>query len=339
MTEFRRRTRAARLVGRTLRAALAGVAALCCTLGLLPASLAAAQAVPTAGPSAGGAVQRPVQPQPPRLPFYVATRGRVTIYLLGTLHTAEAADYPADRPFRPAIVGALHASAKLAFELSPDDLSVSQNDVTRYGVCPHDCLQKLLPDALWRKLAYRLRDDPAALEDIRKVRPWLASLLIETFDSLSAGLRTEYGTEAQLENLYTKETPILGLETLNDEMRAFTSLRLAEQWEMLAQDLAQTPAQNAADVRQLHRLWRDGDADALAAWAAAKSERLAQTPDLAKAIDEKILYRRNRHFVTRMLALTAPDRPLFVAIGALHLGGPRGVLARLRMRGFKVERE
>ncbi len=42
-------------------------------------------------------------------------------------------------------------------------------------------------------------------------------------------------------------------------------------------------------------------------------------------------------FVSRMLLLTAPDKPVFVAIGALHLGGKRGVLDLLRRRGFVVE--
>ena len=98
-------------------------------------------------------------------------------------------------------------------------------------------------------------------------------MLVETYDSLAAGLQTEYGTEAQLENVYLPtKGKIIGLETLAEQMRAFTHLSLAEQREMLAQDLVQTPAENVEDVRTLHRLWRVGDADAIAAWQAAKSE-------------------------------------------------------------------
>ena len=101
-------------------------------------------------------------------------------------------------------------------------------------------------------------------------------------------------------------------------MRAFTGLTLAEQREMLAQDMVQTPAQNADDIKALHRLWRIGDADAISAWAVAKSERLARSKALSDAIDNKIVYERNRRFVARMTAIAAPNRPLFVAIGALH---------------------
>jgi uncharacterized protein YbaP (TraB family) len=293
---------------------------------------------PPPSTASGTTASGPVRVQPARMPFYVATRGTTTIYLLGTLHVGDPNDYPTGQPFRAPILGALAASPTLALELSPDDLLVSQDDVSKYGVCSYRCLPKLLPEPLWHKLAMRLHGNPAALDEIRKMRPWLAALLVETYDSLSAGLQTEYGTEAQLQNVYLKQKGrIVGLETLAEQMRAFTGLTLAQQREMLAQDLVQTPADNVADVRTLHRLWRVGDADAIAAWEAAKSEKLARDKRISAQVDNKILFDRNRRFVNRMLLIAAPNKPVFVAIGALHLGGPKGVLQLLRQRGFVVD--
>ena len=297
----------------------------------------AAPAVPSyaSGTTAGG----PVRTQPARMPFYVATRGNLTIYLLGTLHVGDPADYPPGQPFRPPILAALAASPILALELSPDDLLVSQDDVSKYGVCKRPCLPNLLPDPLWQKLEARMRGNPEALAEIRKMRPWLAALLVETYDSLSAGLQTEYGTEAQLQNVFLrwKGRRIVGLETLSEQMRAFTNLSLAQQREMLAQDLAQTPAQNVSDVQTLLRLWRVGDADAIAAWESARTEKLSHDARVAASVDNRIVYERNRRFVSRMQQYVAPNKPLFVAVGALHLGGPRGVLQLLRQRGFNVD--
>jgi uncharacterized protein len=291
---------------------------------------------PPAAP--GTTASGPVQAQPARMPFYVATRGTTTIYVLGTLHVGDPADYPPRQPFRAPILGALAASPTLALELSPDELLVSQDDVSKYGICRHDCLPGLLPEPLWRKLALRLRGNPAALDEIKKMRPWLASLVVETYDSLSAGLQTEYGTEAQLQNVYIRTRgKIVGLETLPQQMRAFTGLTLAQQREMLAQDLVQTPAENVEDVKTLRRLWRVGDADAIAAWQAAKSEKLARDQRISDSIDNRIMYERNRRFVSRMLLIAAPNKPVFVAIGALHLGGRKGVLQLLRQHGFVVE--
>jgi len=302
----------------------------------VPASPPPPSVAPPAAP--GTTASGPVRAQPARMPFYVATRGTTTIYVLGTLHVGDPVDYPVGQPFRAPILAALAASPTLALELSPDELLVSQDDVSKYGVCKRDCLPGLLPEPLWHKLALRLRGNPAALDAIKKMRPWLASLVVETYDSLSAGLQTEYGTEAQLQNVYLNTRgKIVGLETLPQQMRAFTGLSVAQQREMLAQDLVQTPAQNVADVRALHRLWQVGDADAIAAWQAAKSEKLARDRRVSNSIDNRIVYERNRRFVTRMLQIAAPNKPLFVAIGALHLGGPKGVLQLLRQHGFVVE--
>ena len=298
------------------------------------ASLPGFNPPPATGTTAGG----PVRTQPARMPFYVATRGSTTLYLLGTLHVGDPADYPPGKPFRPPILAALAASPTLALELSPDDLLVSQDDVSKYGVCRSACLPKYLPESLWHKLEVRLRGNPAALDEIKRMRPWLASLLVETYDSLSAGLQTEYGTEAQLQNVYLRTRgKLVGLETLGEQMRSFTSLSSAQQREMLAQDLVQTPAGNLADVQTLHRLWQVGDADAIAAWQAAKSEVLARDKRVSDSIDNKIVYERNRRFVARMLLIAGPNKPVFVAIGALHLGGPKGVLQLLRQHGFVVE--
>jgi uncharacterized protein len=93
------------------------------------------------------------------------------------------------------------------------------------------------------------------------------------------------------------------------------------------------------DVKALHRLWRVGDADAIAAWASAKSERLARSPEVARSLDNRIVYDRNRRFAARVTAIAAPNRPVFMAIGSLHLGGPKGVLSLLRQRGYTVEAE
>jgi uncharacterized protein YbaP (TraB family) len=271
------------------------------------------------------------------MPFYVATKGTTTIYVLGTLHVGFASDYPPGQPFRKSILAALDASPTLALEISPDELLLSQDDVNRYGMCRSECLIDYLPDSMWKKVETRMRGNPEALKELRHTRPWLASMLIETYDTLKAGFQSEYGTEAQLQNVYLRARgKIVGLETLNEQISTFTRLTSAQQREMLAQDLVQTPAENVADVKELHRLWRIGDADALKAWDDAKSSKLARNAALAAQVDNRVVYERNRRFVARMVGLAGPDRPVFVAIGALHLGGPRGVLELLRKRRFVV---
>ncbi|KNH07898.1 hypothetical protein BRCH_03228c [Candidatus Burkholderia brachyanthoides] len=305
-----------------------------------PAALPGASSVATPQPpdrTNGTTASGPVRVSPPRMPFYMATKGTTTIYVLGTLHVGFASDYPPEQPFRKPILGALDASPTLALEISPDELLVSQDDVNRYGMCRSECLIDYLPKPMWQEVEARMRNNPEALKELQHTRPWLASMLIETYDTLKAGFQSEYGTEAQLQNVYLRmRGKIVGLETLNEQMSTFTRLTSAQQREMLAQDLAQTPAENIADVKELYQLWRIGDADALKFWDDAKTSKLAKSKVLAAQVDNRVVYGRNRRFVQRMVAIAAPDKPVFVAIGALHLGGPRGVLELLRKRRFTV---
>jgi uncharacterized protein YbaP (TraB family) len=273
-------------------------------------------------------------PAPPHLPFYVARKGNVVIYLLGTLHVGEPSDYPEHQPFRLPIANALGASRTLALELSPDEVVRSQDDVSHYGVCSRLCLPRLVPPFIWHRLKYRFRNNPTALTQIGRSRPWLAALLVSTYDTDNDGLDAEYGSEVQLEQVYHGR--IVGLERISEQIASFTRLSSTQQIEMLAQNLVQTPRQNAADVLELHRLWRIGDADAMAAWQAASSAKLARSLKTSNSIDEEIVYSRNRRFVARMLRLSGPRQPVFVAVGALHLGGRRGVLALLGQQGFEV---
>jgi uncharacterized protein YbaP (TraB family) len=352
-------TTAARHVARRF-AGFIVVMASCCSAPAFALTGVAAPPTPSAAPSAslpglrvpsprpaapditdrsdGTTASGPVRAQPAHMPFYVATRGQTTIYVLGTLHVGYPDDYPPSMPFRKPILGALDASPTLALEISPDDLLVSQDEVSKYGTCRVPCLQRALPDALWKRLEARLRNNPAMFADISRSRPWLASMLVETVDTIKAGFQTEYGSETQLQNVYLRPRGrVVGLETISEQISAFTRLTQAQQREMLAQDLAQTPAENVADVKELHRLWRIGDADALKAWDDAKTEKIARSKALAAQIDNRVVYDRNYRFVARTVLLAAPNKPIFVAIGALHLGGKRGVLELLRKRGFVVE--
>ncbi len=180
---------------------------------------------PGAATMAGGTVRA----VPAHMPFYVATRGTTTIYLLGTLHVGDPADYPPPNPSANRSLAALAASPTLALELSPDDLLVSQDDVSKYGVCARPCLPRLLPPALWRRLAYRLRDNPTHSIEIRKMRPWLASLLVENLRF--AERRTSRPNTAPRRNCRTltcaRAARSSDWRQWASRLRAFTGLTLA----------------------------------------------------------------------------------------------------------------
>ena len=275
--------------------------------------------------------------RPPMLPFYEARRGRTVVYVLGALHAGYPSDYPARHPFRPAILSALRDASLVAFELSPDALIDAAADVQQVGHCAYACLPHSIPPSLYRKVAARVGMDTAVLHQLSRTRPWLAAMVVESYDTVASGMQTDYGTEAQIENNDLKGQ-IVGLETLREQLRAFDTLSIGAQREMLEQTLAQSPQQNAADLRRVHDLWRAGDADRLFDWQKQKTAILMRNHAMSDSIDDQIVFQRNRRFFSRIQALSAPRKPLFVAIGALHLGGPQGVLSLMRASGYQVRK-
>ncbi|MDR2033526.1 MAG: TraB/GumN family protein [Helicobacteraceae bacterium] len=51
-----------------------------------------------------------------------------------------------------------------------------------------------------------------------------------------------------------------------------------------------------------------------------------------------VVANRNARLTERLLTRIDRKKPIFVAIGALHLGGDKGVLALLCKTGFKITR-
>jgi uncharacterized protein YbaP (TraB family) len=56
-----------------------------------------------------------------------------------------------------------------------------------------------------------------------------------------------------------------------------------------------------------------------------------------ESIDEQMVYKRNASWIPKLEKLFKQDK-VFVAVGADHLSGPRGVVALLAKRGFTVTR-
>lgn len=266
-----------------------------------------------------------------RAPFYEAVRGKQVVYVLGTLHVGRADFYP----LRPAIVSALEKSTRLYLELDGDKAGVEQK-MAQAMLCERPCLKEALSEAEWNTLAERLGRQEAALNQIGRIRPWAAAVVLTLADFAALGLNPEAGVEKEVSELAGKNKPAIGLETADEQIRLFTDLAPAEQKEMLVQWLNMTAKERLAVSRELVALWEKGDANALYAWYREIEKQYSSSPEVAEAFDRKFLAARNRVFVERLLARDG-NGPVFLAVGALHLGGPQGVLALLEKQGFKVK--
>jgi len=260
-----------------------------------------------------------------RLPFFEARKDGVQIYILGTLHASKG------DPLRPEITQALARSSQLVMEVSSEEMMTLALSMATQ-LCPDACLRRQVSPSSFNKLTTMLPEAGAAMDHLPA---WMVSMMLALVDASKAGLSAESGTEQQLLALWGSR-PTRGLETGEEQINALASFDDVTQREMLEGYLALSEEKRVALNKTLYQLWQSGDVDALFRWYQKTNEEESLSASTARKIDDKMIFSRNKRFIERLRPFLAPDKPVFMAVGALHLGGDQGVLALLRAQGFTV---
>ncbi len=175
---------------------------------------------------------------------------------------------------------------------------------------------------------------PAAFAN--RFKPWVVSMVLAVSNCERS--RMQHGKKvldmhiAQIAS--AKAIPVVGLETIEDQLKASASVPMAEQVAMLRSSLKF--ADRIDDMRetllQLYLTGRLGAALPLQKhFARSGSQDVSFEGFKAKMIDG-----RNRRMRERLLPLLS-DGGVFVAVGGLHLPGENGLVALLRNAGYEVE--
>ncbi len=168
--------------------------------------------------------------------------------------------------------------------------------------------------------------------DLQRMKPWTVLTLLEA--------RGEGTTYASLDTRMQKMARAAGkrlvhLESVEDQLRALDCVPTREQAQVLAERLRR-PWFLQADSAEAMAAYRGRD---LGAWL-ANVDRMDGLDDAAKAIEQRsrlcLLENRNTRWIEQIEALYRGE-PTLIAVGALHLAGPNGLIARLRKDGFTVE--
>lgn len=252
------------------------------------------------------------------------------IWLMGTVHVL-----PKGLRWKsPAIEAAFARADTIWFETPTDDVAGARIDaiVARDGVNPAGVTlsSQLDPDTLERlaRVAASLGVPLAALEP---TRPWLAALQLSLAQLAKEGHAAEYGVENILEaeaNAAGKQRAYL--ETVEAQMAIFPGLSRDAELLFLRTTLRQIEEDDGASA-ELNRLWASGDAEGFA--------RLTQKliDEAGPETAEALIYARNARWAEQIDALMDGEGRAFVAVGAAHMVGEKGLPALLRAKGFVVE--
>jgi uncharacterized protein YbaP (TraB family) len=253
-----------------------------------------------------------------------------TVYLYGTIHVGK----PSFFPLPDAVENAFGRSARLAVEADITDQDGMAAILPLMSYTPPDALEAHLPAPILDRLKTQLARYGIPYDSLKQVRPFMVGGMLSVAEFARLGYGHRFGVDR-----YLIETAVLGgkavleLESVGQQMRMLSSLSDKEEMAFLANTLTALESGKAADqVAGTFNAWRSGDAALLEEVVKKANEGMAMT----EVLDEKMLYGRNPAMLSKIEIFLAGDQVHFVAVGALHLIGRRGLVAMLKAKGYEV---
>ncbi len=255
-----------------------------------------------------------------------------TVYLFGTVHIMK----PDVQWESGKVSEAFKKSDTLYLEIAKiDDMAAMQPVVLKLGMDPEHALSTKIS-----------ADDVAALDAAAKtmgmpgeqmfepMQPWMVYMTLQVLPMIKAGYSPQSGVDVKLTG-EAKEAgkPVVGFETVEQQLHFFADFPQAQQVALLHQELADAP-KASAETEKMVAAWTSGNVDAIGEME--NGEFRTKYPEVYK----RLVVERNEHWADQLATLLKSDKPgvAFVAVGAAHLAGPDSVQKDLEKLGYKAVR-
>lgn len=272
--------------------------------------------------------------QSARTLLWEARAGVTTVYLFGTLHVGREDMYPLPK----SVENAWRASRKVALEAeigNQDSVLVAM----QIGMLPQErSLDRELPADLYAALQRTLAANDLPVEIFQQFKPFMLMLTLAQMEYGKLGYVPESGLDMHFTRRAAAEgKPLIGLETIEDQMKMMDGLSDPLQQAMLKMTIEDMGAGRLAPMAaRLIFSWQDGNAQAVHDLLISEQARLPAP--LGAEFHKKFLTERNRRMLAGIQKALVGCDTLFVAVGALHLIGPDSLTEMLGKKGFTLTR-
>ena len=256
------------------------------------------------------------------------------VYLFGTVHAGKKDWYPLD----PAIEQAFNDAKVLAVEADILDVESMRKSASASTYKPPDSLKDHVVAADYARLLKLLPRYGIGEHEMDAMKPFIAVSVLVFTEWARVGFTPAYGVDAYfLRKAKAELKPIVELEGIDAQLKLIDSLSEAENRLIFEGTL--TALETGLTDRQIDgmvKAWKEGDAAAMLEVAKKYNEDVAGARDF----EEKFVWSRHDAMLEKIEGFLNKTRDVhFVAIGALHLAGPRGLVEMLRKRGYLVKQK
>jgi uncharacterized protein YbaP (TraB family) len=241
-------------------------------------------------------------------------------FIFGTIHLIPAADFH----FSRAADSVFGLAGKVVFEMDVSDPALQLKVLKHMQLDSGKTLRTLFSENDYRKIQRKAEKLGLNLELFQNFLPVMVQ---QNFI-----LKTALGSDTRSYELFLMDKArqsgksVVGLETAEDQVKALKAIPLEKQARMLKESVVR-PHKARKELLKLINLYKTGNID--------KMHKLTTRDKNMKEGREALLARRNNAWVEKLKPLME-EGPVFVAVGAAHLGGPEGLVALLEKEGYRV---
>lgn len=253
------------------------------------------------------------------------------VYLYGTVHAGKASFYPLPEPVRKAFADA----RVLAVEADITDAQAMGQGTSSMLLTPPATLDKAVPAPLYER--FRRQVDRLGLSEaqVARMKPFPAASILAFAEWGRQGYLPQHGVDLHLIRLAQSEQKrIVELEGAQVQGELMDSLSDKESLQALEGAVGALESGLTRDqITGLVNAWQSGDPALLLEVLRAYNESVPG----ARELEEKFIWSRHDAMVQKIEAWLLDGRErVFVAVGALHLAGPRGLVEILKKRGYML---
>lgn len=262
--------------------------------------------------------------------------GKAPSHLFGTMHVSDTRI----TTLSPAATSALHGSKAVLLEVADLSQKATMSAITRSAsllmLTDGQRLDHMLSAEEYAKVRAILARAGLPGDFAAMFRPWIVSTLLavsecerKNAESGHPVLDARIGLEAK-----ARKIPVIGLETVESQLTAMASVPDAEQVEMLRAALRY--ADRSDDMLEtLTQMYVKRQMGAAMPFNLALAASAGIKPEAFKGFQRELLVKRNVKMRDSALPLVEMGGA-FIAVGALHLSGPTGLVQLFREAGYQV---
>lgn len=273
----------------------------------------------------GASTAADVAPPSYSVPLWAYSDEDNTVFLLGSLHALR----PEDHPLPASVDRAFNLADRLVLEVDMSRVSPGEAAAVSRAYGQFRESEGNLSGALSSRTRKLLVDYLAARGDtiarFERMKPWMVSIQLGLQEISRLGYDPRLGVDAFLmQRALESGKPIGQLETFEQQLRLLSSDPLPVQDLALRVSLERAGG-FAGELQALIEAWKAADIESLYDIGIAGAD---EYPALSPQLD-RLIADRNETMATGIRQLIEGDENALVVVGAMHLGGDRGILSLL----------